>query len=342
MLLTSTLEHKSSQMLLTSSWLAAIAYQTPSMINRNVYGRYGTSNLNIHHIREEKEHKTDTEIFVFGKKDTTYGSKGGVVVVSCRGSEPNSFADWIFTDFNLKQKRVFHAAEGDQRIHRGFLYATDAIWEGLMETLEKETEPFDKFTLLITGHSLGAALAVVIAARIKYVAEYGDTEKERDFCTKLTNSTLVHSFGQPRVGNPAFCEWYDSTLRDRTLRVVYGMDIVPRVPPTDGFWITGNQDWGHVGELAYFNREGVLSPDSDYINFNKLAFRKFLNPYNIWRSFRHHMPWHYQNLAISHSKGENHMGKTLEETSLVLRAIHSTKDFFIKSYVKVKGYFNKD
>jgi predicted lipase len=36
------------------------------------------------------------------------------------------------------------------------------------------------------------------------------------------------SFGAPRVGNAAFCEDYDSRLRDVSFRVVNGLDVVAR------------------------------------------------------------------------------------------------------------------
>lgn len=46
---------------------------------------------------------------------------------------------------------------------------------------------------MVTGHSLGGALAILAAADIKSVGHKVDE---------------VYTFGQPRVGNVAFSKWY--------------------------------------------------------------------------------------------------------------------------------------
>ena len=62
--------------------------------------------------------------------------------------------------------------------------------------------------VIFTGHSLGGALAVVAAARSKYVGE-------------------VYTFGQPRVGNRK----YSKQVKSKVYRFVNNNDIVPRIPP---------------------------------------------------------------------------------------------------------------
>lgn len=67
--------------------------------------------------------------------------------------------------------------------------------------------------LWITGHSLGGALAILMAARLY--------ESDIDV-------TGVCTFGQPKTGDSKFKHHYDRALGGRTWRVVYRNDPVPR------------------------------------------------------------------------------------------------------------------
>ena len=69
--------------------------------------------------------------------------------------------------------------------------------------------------VLITGHSLGAALAVLCAMDLHYA--HG-----------LPMATL-YTFGKPRVGNVAFAKWYD-TSPFVSWRVTHWRDPVPHLP----------------------------------------------------------------------------------------------------------------
>ena len=42
------------------------------------------------------------------------------------------------------------------------------------------------------------------------------------------NTTHTNKTGAPRVGNAAFCDDYDTRLRDVSFRVVNGLDVVAR------------------------------------------------------------------------------------------------------------------
>ena len=68
----------------------------------------------------------------------------------------------------------------------------------------------------VTGHSRGAALAVLCALDLQY-----------NFPDRCYEAVL---FGCPRVGNAAFARSYDRRVF-MTMRVEQGADIVCRVPP---------------------------------------------------------------------------------------------------------------
>src|SRR5262249_20894795 len=69
--------------------------------------------------------------------------------------------------------------------------------------------------LLVTGHSLGGALAILFTSR-------WESEKYPILAT--------YTFGCPRVGNAKFCEWYNALRGARTFCVVNEEDLVPRLP----------------------------------------------------------------------------------------------------------------
>jgi hypothetical protein len=90
--------------------------------------------------------------------------------------------------------------------------------------------------LWITGHSLGAALAKLFAIRCK-LAIAG-----------------VYTFGEPRVGNAAFRDYYNALLKSCTFRVVDGEDFITRIP-----WLLAL--YRHSGtEVFYsaFGRDALL------------------------------------------------------------------------------------
>lgn len=67
-------------------------------------------------------------------------------------------------DCILKPKRVFSAQDG--YVHHGFLHAYNSIHENLLETLYAITGWQDDWLVVLTGHSLGAALASLCAFEV--------------------------------------------------------------------------------------------------------------------------------------------------------------------------------
>lgn len=89
------------------------------------------------------------------------------------------------------------------RVHDGFAKALDSVWREIDAALARLTCP-----IFYTGHSLGAALATLAAARRAPKA--------------------VYTFGSPRVGNQAFA----ASLGNIPIhRIVDDGDIVATLPP---------------------------------------------------------------------------------------------------------------
>lgn len=74
---------------------------------------------------------------------------------------------------------------------------------------------YSNYSIYVTGHSLGAALAILCAADLVVVG-------------KLPVAG-VYTFGGPRVGNLAFSQWYNQNIAPEVFRFTHRHDIVPHV-----------------------------------------------------------------------------------------------------------------
>jgi hypothetical protein len=128
----------------------------------------------------------------------------GATIVAFAGTDPVVLANWL-TNVN-----TLPTPDG---MHKGFEAAVELVWPALQLALAGGRSDA---RLFFTGHSLGAAIAVLAARR---VAASADVEG-------------VYGFGMPRCGGQAFAEAYDAALGARTYRFVNGHDIVPTVPPS--------------------------------------------------------------------------------------------------------------
>jgi triacylglycerol lipase len=127
-----------------------------------------------------------------------------------RGTDPDDPREWIGNlDVRLAPWR------GGGRVHSGFLAALEAD-DFLQRVLEEARRPDAAWPLWIAGHSLGGALATLVARRLV-------DEEAAPF-----KMLRVATFGSPRAGDADFVRGY----RPRTWRVLSGRDPVPRLPPS--------------------------------------------------------------------------------------------------------------
>jgi pimeloyl-ACP methyl ester carboxylesterase len=122
-------------------------------------------------------------------------------------------------------------------VHRGFREALDLVWDDVARALGGRPCRF-------AGHSLGAALATLAAARYPAVGP-------------------LYTFGSPRVGDAAFAE----SVRVPCYRFVNNSDFVTGLPPPVRY--------RHVGELVHFDERGVLRREPDLGTRLKAGLRGF-------------------------------------------------------------------
>lgn len=170
-------------------------------------------------------------------------SKSGRVAILCyRGTEPLNLINWM-VNLDLEPERIaYQIGDGCPTVHGGFYRNTRATRYEVMSTLrhacdrrsvrvsssdgadlpmmEGELEAF-----YITGHSLGGAMAGLMAVMMRHERKYREV-----FADRLR---AVYTFGQPMIGNPDFAEacQSDEFLREKVIRYVYDNDMVPHLPP---------------------------------------------------------------------------------------------------------------
>jgi hypothetical protein len=203
-----------------------------------------------------------------------------LIVVSFRGTcRPVD----LLTDVSIVQETW---VEGDEltdyipKVHAGFRGSLNSISRRLKELLLATVAPGDdlsSYDLVVTGHSLGGALATLFTADL---GEYGvdagrglpQLEESEPWWKSIASTFMgrsaenvgkkvpprpkslrLYSFGSPRVGNHAFAELFDALLGegliDEAYRVVNGNDVVARLPRTMNV-IVGSVGYEHCGPTA--------------------------------------------------------------------------------------------
>lgn len=137
-------------------------------------------------------------------------------------------------------------------IHKGFYDGAKIIYDNLFDTVLQLLEEYDDYNLIITGHSLGGAMAPIIA---------------NEFLL-LKRHVNVVTFGSPKIGNKYFSNWMDESWNtaehyddinsifhsNSYLRVTHNTDLVPLLP-------TRQMGYKHSGINVCFDSNDV--PVSD-------------------------------------------------------------------------------
>ena len=190
-------------------------------------------------------------------------------ILSFRGTEiqdSNGIQDFIIDiRFNLTESLI------GGKVHDGFKEALDLIWyenSGLHEYLQQLITENPTIKLWFTGHSLGAALAVLAAGRFRHFQG-------------------LYTYGCPKIGNSEFTNSFP--LKSNFYRFVNNSDLIPDLPFTDPVvsQTTTNdipfiKDFGlpripipipkfpeqyqQIGELKYFDRDGNLASRTDSLD----------------------------------------------------------------------------
>lgn len=169
-------------------------------------------------------------LFAYRESDRT-------AFVAFRGTD--SWKDALMDAAVVKRTLPFmQGTDPDARVHAGFFAQYRAAVDAVREYLSRHP---DRSRTVVTGHSLGGAVATLCAALLR--DELGEAR------------CRCYVFGCPRVGNSAFVSRVDELLDLR--RFVVGYDPVASLPT--------RARWRHAGRRVwYINGTRVRADDGDH------------------------------------------------------------------------------
>lgn len=179
-----------------------------------------------------------TDVFGFVLRNDTAGE----IIAVFRGTETiqNFETD---NDTNLTDFTSVPSCDGCQ-VHHGYYVAWLSVADQVQNLLQTQAALYPDYDIVITGHSMGGALAALAAAQLSTVFP----------------GLTAYSMGQPRTGNAAFASFVDSAFAStdpattRFFRSTHEDDGVPLWPSTD-------LGYKHHG-IEYWNLDPTNTTDS--------------------------------------------------------------------------------
>lgn len=163
----------------------------------------------------------------FVYKDTLYDSKTDLqgfigilsstksIYVVIRGS--SSKMNWL-DDLEVRKVEYTTYPQCDCKVHNGFYRSALGVSNHTISAVKTLQNIYPTYSVIVTGHSYGASCGQLLAM-----------ELERNGI-----KTKLYNFGQPRVGDNIYAPFV-KTIISEYYRITHNKDMVPHVPPTDGF-----------------------------------------------------------------------------------------------------------
>lgn len=106
----------------------------------------------------------------------------------------------------------------DCHVHKGFLVAFHELWPSVNASYQKLLAQYPGRRVMVTGHSLGAAMAVHAVIALSEAS--------------AALAWPMYTFGQPRVGDANFADWFDARFAAPSwFRLVHWNDAVVHLAP---------------------------------------------------------------------------------------------------------------
>ncbi|KAL5579692.1 hypothetical protein UlMin_012134 [Ulmus minor] len=282
---------------------AKLVYENDRVVKKVVNNRWNMHFVDYYYCLNDYQNEYDTGVFIMCDKPTD----ANLIVISFRGTKPFDADNWS-TDFDYPW---YQCAEG--KVHIGFLEAMGlgdrskefSFQTHLSSNVETKTDPLMEMIpymgkksayfavksklesllkdnknakFVVTGHSLGGALAILFPTVM-------ELRKEPQLLNRLLG---VYTFGQPRIGDDKLGNFMEERLNKpnpRYFRIVYSNDLVPRVPYDDKSFL-----YKHFGECIYFNslyhgKEMQEEPDKNFFKMGKAIGIYFNAVWELMRSF---------------------------------------------------------
>ncbi|GLU14149.1 hypothetical protein SLE2022_307350 [Rubroshorea leprosula] len=219
-----------------------LSYENAEVVRNVVVHHWKMHFVDFYNCWDDFQKEESTQVFILCDKP----KDARLILISFRGTEPFNADDWS-TDFDYSWCEI----PGLGRIHVGFLEALGLGTRNDTSTFQDHLQVKSKIIrpemvkrtayyrvrrklesllgehkdakFIVTGHSLGGALAILFPTVLVLHEEMGLMQRLLGVCT----------FGQPRIGDKQLGEYMEAHLDDpvrRYFRVVYCNDLVPRLP----------------------------------------------------------------------------------------------------------------
>lgn len=155
----------------------------------------------LHFLDDRKlEESSDTQAFITHHDE--------LILISVRGTSEIAADAWLDADANQVPFE-----EGDGKVHNGFYRAAKVAYTFAVKYMEKF---YSGQKLVITGHSLGGAVALILAEMLRRDKQYAP-------------DIVLYTYGAPRAADTTFIEAAEPLKHHR---IVFHNDPVPSVPST--------------------------------------------------------------------------------------------------------------
>ncbi|CAL5383727.1 unnamed protein product [Camellia sinensis] len=242
---------------------------------------------------EDNQDQRTTHAIMFNDKSAN------LIVVAFRGTSPLDADAWI-TDINLE----WYTLQGTSNTHRDFMkalglkgpdwpkpdnvtdthyFAQQPAYYEITKRLRDQLllDPEGETMFIVTGHSLGGALAILFVGLLAY----------HDDTWLMKRLEGVYTFGQPGVGDMEFTESMNRKIKEhglKYLRYVYCNDIVPRLHFDNRTFRSR-----HFGRCLYLNschRGWIVKeePNKNYFPWKWLVPKFFNSYWELIRGFTIH------------------------------------------------------
>ncbi|KAL8141139.1 hypothetical protein V2J09_007160 [Rumex salicifolius] len=227
-----------------------LSYENSSYVEHVVTNNWQMKFLHFYDFWNEYLGEFATQAFVF----QTSTKDPDLLIISFRGTEPFDLIDWC-TDVDIS----WYGIEGVGKLHGGFMKALGLqnnmgwpnesnnnihgpiAYHALRQILREKARENKNTRFILTGHSLGGALAILFAGML---IVHDESEILRRF-------RGVYTFGQPRVGDAEFGQFMLRGLKIHKVkyrRFVYSNDVVPRLPYDDKTFF-----FKHFGKCFFYD-----------------------------------------------------------------------------------------
>ncbi|XP_058786993.1 triacylglycerol lipase OBL1-like [Vicia villosa] len=257
-----------------SMMASKVSYENEAFIRETVEKHWKMEVAAIGNYWNDYEGEPSTQAFILLDKSDNQDT----YIVTFRGTELFDADQWS-SDFDIswlefpcvgKTHAGFMKALGLQKSNMGWpkeitpnhSHAPEAYYF-IRDFLKKKLAGNDKAKFIVTGHSLGGALATLFPAILVF----------HDETFLLERLEGVYTFGQPRVGDGVFAKYMDKNLKENGVqfyRMVYSYDIVPRLPPD-----LNDILFRHFGTCLYFDRsfngkKMLEEPNKNYFSLSAI------------------------------------------------------------------------